>query len=340
MGRLLKVAVAVALLFVLAYGVDWAALPKYFGQLDWPVAILSFIALSLQFAVSAWKWQWALRLHGLECRYPYLLKCIGIGFFFNHFLPSGIGGDAYRVMKTMPHEGFASRALSAVIVERIVGFAALLTIAFFAAFDLASESETARTTIKFAGIALAGVAFVAYGVHRGWHEPLIERVRHTRVFAPVDHNLGYLRGGGGRWIPLIGISLLFQAIAIGITYGFFWSLGASVAYSTCAVIMAAAGVATILPISINGLGVVEGAFVGSALALGVPYEPALIVAILLRVLLLPYAAVFGLIYAFEPGRPSAFIPRPAENEERKAPDPGHPPSREPEAESRKPARRA
>jgi hypothetical protein len=105
--------------------------------------------------------------------------------------------------------------------------------------------------------------------------------------------------------------------------------------------MAAAGVATILPISINGLGVVEGAFVGSALALGVPYEPALIVAILLRVLLLPYAAVFGLIYAFEPGRPSAFgIGRPAEKEERKAPGPGHPPSQEPEAESRKPARRA
>jgi uncharacterized protein (TIRG00374 family) len=299
-GRFLKVLVAIVLLVVLAYGVDWAALPKYFEQLSWPVAILSFVALSLQYAVSAWKWQWALRLHGLEYRYFYLLKGIGIGFFFNHFLPSAIGGDAYRVMKTMPSDGFASRALSAVIVERIVGFAALLAIAFFAAFDLASESETARSTIKFAGIALAGVAFVAWAIHRGWHEPLIERVRHTRLFAPVDHNLSQLRSGGASWIPLIVISLLFQAIAIGITYGFFWSLGASVAYSTCAVIMAAAGVATILPISINGLGVVEGAFVGSALALDVPYEPALIVAILLRVLLVPYAFLFGLIYAFEP----------------------------------------
>ena len=72
--------------------------------------------------------------------------------------------------------------------------------------------------------------------------------------------------------------------------------------------MAAAGVATILPVSINGLGVVEGAFVGSALALDVPYEPALIVAILLRVLLVPYALLFGLIYAFEPARGlSAFV---------------------------------
>jgi glycosyltransferase 2 family protein len=349
MRRLLKVLVAVVLLVALAYGVDWAALPKYFEQLSWPVAVLSFVALSLQYAVSAWKWQWALRLHGLEYRFPYLLKGIGIGFFFNHFLPSAIGGDAYRVMKTMPSEGFASRALSAVIVERIVGFAALLLIAFFAAFDLASESETARTMIKFAGITLAGVAFVAWAVHRGWHEPLIERVRHTRLFAPVDHNIGHLRSGGASWIPLIVISLLFQAIAIGITYGFFWSLGASVAYSTCAVIMAAAGVATILPISINGLGVVEGAFVGSALALGVPYEPALIVAVLLRLLLVPYAILFGVIYAFEPARGpegrSAFGFRlPAEDPEREVRRYSQPSSRTPKPESRMPrkdpARRA
>lgn len=341
MGQLLKVMVAVVLLVVLAYGVDWAALPKYFEQLSWPAAALSFIALSLQYTVSAWKWQWALRLHGLAYRYFYLLKGIGIGFFFNHFLPSAIGGDAYRVMKTMPSEGFASRALSAVIIERIVGFAALLTIAFFAAFDLASESAHARAMIRFAGISLAVVAFVAWAVHRGWHEPLVERVRHTRVFAPVDHNLAHLRSGGARWIPLIAISLLFQAIAIGITYGFFWSLDASVAYSTCAVIMAAAGVATILPISINGLGVVEGVFVGSALALDVPYEPALIVAILLRVLLLPYAVLFGLIFAFDSARqlptPGSRLPPGEEREAIRFPRPS---IRAPRAGSREPRKGA
>src|SRR5688572_7810655 len=129
MSRFLRVSVAVVLLAVLAYGVEWDTIPPYLERLSWPIAVLSFIALTLQYGISAWKWQWALRLHGMEFRYFHLLKSICIGFFFNHFLPSAIGGDAYRVIKTLPTDGYASRALSAVVVERIVGFVALMLIA-------------------------------------------------------------------------------------------------------------------------------------------------------------------------------------------------------------------
>ncbi|MGH8311044.1 MAG: lysylphosphatidylglycerol synthase transmembrane domain-containing protein, partial [Steroidobacteraceae bacterium] len=230
-----------------------------------------------------------------------LLKSICIGFFFNHFLPSAIGGDAYRVMKTLPNDGFASRALSAVVIERVVGFAALMLIAFVSALGLATYSPHARLVLMLAGIGVALVALMAWAIHRGWHESFIERLAHMKTVAAVEHNLNHLRKGGRRWIRLVAISLLFQAVAIGIIYGLFWSLGESVAYSTCAVIAAAAGFATVVPISINGLGVVEGAFVGSAVALGVPYEPALVVALLLRLLLLPYALAFGVLYALQSG---------------------------------------
>ena len=302
MSRLLRVMVAVVLLVVLAYGVDWAALPPYIERLAWSTAMASFIALTLQWPISAWKWQWALRLHGLEYSYWHLLKAICVGFFFNHFLPSAIGGDAYRVMKTLPNEGFASRALSAVVVERVVGFAALLLIAFVCALSLATRVPEARGMLTVAGIGVATLAVIAWAIHRGWHEPLVERLRHVRMFAAVEHNINHLRNGGRRWIPLIAISLMFQLVAIAIVYGFFWSLGESVSYATCGVIAAAAGIATILPISINGLGVVEGAFVGSAIALGIGYGPALVVALLLRVLLVPYALVFGLLYAAHAAR--------------------------------------
>ncbi|MGH8285165.1 MAG: lysylphosphatidylglycerol synthase domain-containing protein, partial [Steroidobacteraceae bacterium] len=159
----------------------------------------------------------------------------------------------------------------------------------------------ARLVLMLAGIGVAVVALMAWSIHRGWHESFIERLRHMKTVAAVEYNLNHLRNGGRRWIRLVAISLLFQAVAIGIIYGLFWSLGESVAYSTCAVIAAAAGFATVVPISINGLGVVEGAFVGSAVALGVPYEPALVVALLLRLLLLPYALAFGVLYALQSG---------------------------------------
>jgi glycosyltransferase 2 family protein len=302
LSRILRVLVAVVLLVVLAYGVDWRSLPPSIEKLAWPTAIASFIALTLQWPLSAWKWQWALRLHGLEYPYWHLLKAICVGFFFNHFLPSGIGGDAYRVMKTLPREGFASRALSAVVVERIVGFAALLLIAIVAGLWLVARVPEARTLLTFFGIVVATIGVIAWAIHRGWHERLVERVRHMSVFEAVEHNVNRLRAGRREWVPLIGLSVLFQIVAIAIIYGFFWSLNESVSYATCALIAAAAGIATILPISINGLGVVEGAFAGTAVALGVDYDAALVVALLLRVLLVPYALVFGLLYASSAAR--------------------------------------
>jgi glycosyltransferase 2 family protein len=302
LGRVLRLIVAVVLMVVLAYGVEWESIPPYLEQLSWPAAIASFIGLTLQFAISAWKWQWALRLHGMQYPYRHLLKAICIGFFFNHFLPSAIGGDAYRVVKTLPSDGYASRALSAVVIERIVGFAALMLIACLGALDLARQSAHARLVLVVCLAGMAAIALLAWAVYRGWHQPLIDRLLHTRMFAAVDHNLKSLRSGGSTWVPLLAISLLFQLVAIAIIYGLFVSLGNPVPYSTCAVIAAAAGIATVLPISINGLGVVEGAFVGSALALDVPYEPALVVAVLLRVLLVPYALAFGVLYAVQAGR--------------------------------------
>lgn len=302
MSRWIRVLVAVALLVVLARGVDWDALPGYLRQMSWPLATLAFIVLTAQYAISAWKWQYALRLHGLEFGYPHLLKAICIGFFFNHFLPSAIGGDAYRVMRTLPTDGYASRALSAVIVERIVGFAALMVIACLGALELVRQSAHARFVLLVCSIGVAVIGAIAWAIHRGWHQPLIDRLLHTRTFEAVDHNLQHLRNGGRRWVPLITISLLFQAVAIAIIFWLFLSLGHFVPYSACAVIAAAAGIATVLPISINGLGVVEGAFVGSALALGVPYEPALVVALLLRILLVPYALAFGVMYAVQSAR--------------------------------------
>jgi uncharacterized membrane protein YbhN (UPF0104 family) len=61
---------------------------------------------------------------------------------------------------------------------------------------------------------------------------------------------------------------------------------------------AVAGLATIIPLSVNGIGVVEGSFAGTAVALGIDYDAALTVAILIRLLVLPPSIYFGLLYAF------------------------------------------
>lgn len=303
MRRALKIFVSLVLLVVLVVVADWSQVRSLIATVHLGLAVAAIAAYAVQLFLSAWKWQWALIVHELRFRYGLLARVYWIAFFVNNFLPSSIGGDAYRVYRTLPSEGFRSRALSAVIVERLIGLAALLVLGVVGAWLLANEYAFARA---FLGMALGGataVILLAAALRLEVLQPYIARaMRHPRLSA-LDHNVGLLLRGGESYLPLIGLSLLFQAQAIGINYLLFAATGAPVALEKCALITAVAGLATIIPLSINGLGILEGAFAGAAIAVGVSYEQALFVAILTRVLVLPLSLIAGLLYALEPAAP-------------------------------------
>ena len=96
-SRILKVLVSGALLFYLFRSTDWGrALP------------------ALREAHRAWD------------TWP-LLRILLSASFLNNFLPTAIGGDIYRVYRTVP-QGTRSRAVSAVLLDRVVGLLSLMLI--------------------------------------------------------------------------------------------------------------------------------------------------------------------------------------------------------------------
>jgi PAS domain S-box-containing protein len=138
----------------------------------------AFVAMGIGLVVSAWKWSWALRMHNLRYPYPFLLRTLCIGFFFNGFLPTAVGGDAYRVLRTLPHDGYRSRALSAVVVERAMGFLALIVLGGIGALRLAQQYPVARqywyVLLVLAVLGISG--FIALG--GGWLHRIAYRWRH------------------------------------------------------------------------------------------------------------------------------------------------------------------
>ncbi len=290
--RAVRVVISAVLLAVLFFSVDWSSVPGYVERLTLTVAVVVIVIWAAQLAISAWKWQWALRIHGLHYAYPLLARVLVIGFFLNNFLPTSIGGDAYRVYRTLPSAPPKSRAISAVILERVVGLAALLSLGLLGAIALYSTEALARTYVLLAacGTVIAVGVMVFFG----------PRVLRSRKLAPVTDNLRSICAARGEWAPLIALSLLFQATAVFVLYLLFHSLGAPITLSQAALIAAAAGLATIIPLSINGLGIVEATIAGTAVAVGVSYEAGLVVAVLMRLLLLPLTLAAGLLYAFEP----------------------------------------
>ena len=293
--------ISLVLIGLLIYNIEWQSFAQHFRTLSIWAIVIVLVVYTVQFPISAMKWKTALQIHQLNFSFVYLQKVLCIGFFFNNFLPTAIGGDAYRVIKTMPKEGFKSRAVSAVLLERIVGFAALLFLGFIGGVLMVLDEPNQLVFYYVLTCVAGGVVSLCLFVllRLGAFSSLLERVRNIKKLEVLTHNLGHIWRTPDLLINIIFTSLLFQILAIIAISVMFDALGGDGGYAKYALMAAVVGVASVLPISINGIGVIEGAFVFSATQLGIGYNEAIIAAFVLRILAIPLSLICGFVYLWD-----------------------------------------
>lgn len=303
MHRVLKTIVSVTIGALLLWAVDWEKLPGLLHEYQWWTVAGSVLCIAVQFPVSAWKWRAALQVCGASLGFMFLLRGYCIGHFIGQFLPTTIGGDAYRAYRVMPLVSRRSRAITSIVLERVVGFASLLVLGAAAAVLLAPESLLARAYLVFFIIGVVAASALLLAVHRGKLKFITNRLRHRGWFQALEQDYRQICRFQSAWVPLILLSFVFQATAIVIIGLLLVGAGANITMVDAALITAITGVAGMLPITINGLGVSDGSITLTAVALGADYESALVAALFLRILVLPFSLLCGLIYILEPGRP-------------------------------------
>jgi uncharacterized membrane protein YbhN (UPF0104 family) len=294
MKRLLQAFVTLALIVALLWRVDWQQIAHEITRFPLWSVIVALIAIVLNLLVSTWKWSWALRLHELHYPFGYLWRVLCSGFFLNNFLPTAVGGDAYRIFRTLPEQGYRSRALSAVVIERAVGFLALIMLGCFGTWLLVGQFDIARVYFTLLLTFTGAGALAVLLLERGWLYGLSERWQNLRAVNAIHYDLGLLKDHRREWLALFECSVLFQTISIGIVFLLFTAADTDASLAQAALITAAVGFAAAVPISINGLGVMEGALVATAVSLGLDYDKAIIVAFMRRALSLGIAILCGL----------------------------------------------
>lgn len=214
-----------------------------------------FILSALLYLVIAWivalRWRMLLDNRYSAAR---LFSLHMIGSFFNNLLPGAIGGDAVRVFYLYRDTGNSGLSFGSVFLDRFLGLAARLTVGFVSGLLAWQE-------LKSVGLHLAVPAFFISVLAAGM---VLFRIRIGRRFSGVARFYDYVLDRIGRTGLMIRgflLSLLIQALLILMVFCIARGMGQELNFIALFVFVPIIITLFIIPATLSGLGVREGAFV-------------------------------------------------------------------------------
>jgi uncharacterized protein (TIRG00374 family) len=311
---LLRAALALLLVGLLLWTVDWRGSLARLRDAAPPLVLAALALVAACVLVSAWKWQLLLRARGLHAGLPALVRLYWIGIFCNNLMPSTFGGDAVRLALAR-HLGGAAAVGASILVERASGFLVLVLLALAALLLGPSLAELWGLGLAAASVAAVGGLSLALLLRRG--RALVRLAAATapgsgrlpgRLLRKLDAlvlALGEYGGDGRALLVTCAVSVLFNGLLVLSHYVVIRATDGGLALWQVALVTPLVTLVSALPVSINGIGLAEGAFVALYARVGLAPEAALAAALLRRVVVLLASLVGALLWLGErplPGR--------------------------------------
>ncbi len=312
------------------------ALAEHVRGLRWQWVLFAAVAQLSAMTTSVLRWDRLLRGQGIEAPFRYLFGSFWIGRFFGAFTPGGWTGlNGYRLYDIAVRTGKAARATATIGVEMLLGQLA------FGAVVVAGSFYGVRY-LGIEGLLLVDGFFVAVMVaallllsrprlFRWLAARMLPAAVQGRVASLVDAVCAY-EGKAG---------LLMQATVFGmgthvfnnlIYVGAAQALGVDLSPGEVFFVSSLQIFATVLPISIGGVGLREAAAVSLYTVVGVPASLAVLIPIVGIAVEYAISAVGGLLFLLrrQRGRDPRIRVRDAEREARRRAElSGHRPAGDP-----------
>ena len=226
-----------------------------------------------------------------------------VGFLFNNFLPTSVGGDLVKAYCGFRITGQKLKSFTAVLMDRLFGlFVFVLIPSVTVVFIMKGIARVIPVAI-FSTLALAvcaGLLLFSKRVARkfGFVVDVLDRFGWGERAVMLYEGLHHFRHHKKMMLEVMALSLCAQLLGIGAVYLLIRSLGGDVNPLYLLLATPVVHLMSMLP-SINGLGVRETGFVYFFKgALGVHSASAL--AVLYFFLLFVMSLIGGLIYLFRP----------------------------------------
>lgn len=273
----LRISVSAGMLALLLLRVDDASalVPEWDAQAGlWLAAALAVTLLGLVLATL--RWRQVLFTLGLRARIWTLLGHELAGQFVGSFLPSTIGGDVLRVLRLSAGGSRADRAdgFASVVLERMTGWLVLPVITLVAMVVNPGLRELGTASAVAVGLSVGTLVLLVVALLAAASPRLGGRLAGrdgwVRFVGAVHVGLDRFRRrpAAAAWVLVVGFA--YQLAVVAAAFLAARALGVDVGPTAILAFMPAVAIAQVLPISLGGLGVREGAFVLFLGPLGVP----------------------------------------------------------------------
>lgn len=291
MNRTLRLVVSAALLGWVAWKTNWIQVGDAFRHFRAELWLAAIGTLTLTQVASALRWQMLARPLGFERSLWQYTGFYFIGMYFNLVLPTSVGGDVVRAWYLDGRSGRRLAAFVAVFLDRLSGLLVLLTMACVATALCPLElpawipwSVWGTTACALAGLSLLPVV-------AKWNKHARLRANQLRsAFAALRQPR----------IVLITtlLSLAVQAANVLIVWLVGTAIGAGVPAFYYWILVPMISLLTLLPISVNGMGLREKGMAVFLAPLGVGEGTALTLSLLWFAVFSATSLAGGFVYLF------------------------------------------
>ncbi len=278
---LLRLAAGVTVLWFLFRLLGAAPFRAGLSAVTWQAVVVAVTLTALTTACSAWRWRVVARALGIDIGLPRAIGAYYRSLFLNSVLIGGALGDVHRAVTHGRRAGDMARGLRAVAWERLCGqiIQAVVTVVVLLTVPSPVRPALPYILAGLAGVAACAALVVMRAARRG-------RSRLARAARAVSDDLRHGVLAKDVWPRLALASMLVVA---GHTATFV--IAARVAGSTAPLgellaLLMVVQTATVIPLSIGGWGLREGAAAWAFGAAGLGAASGVTIAVLYAVLML------------------------------------------------------
>lgn len=252
--------ISLAIMVWLLSRVGWKEAWETISQLAWWRLVLVMVLVFVSRFATYFRWKTLLSVQKEKTSAKEILKLTFAGLFASNFMPTTIGGDVFRLAGAVRLGIDSALATASLIADRIVGMTGMtliLPLAIPGFVQLIKERRAVPETLKYSPF-LSGVV-LPEGEEPAGKESFFKRVlfRIKNGFKKIGESFRYWIKNPKILIIALGYTLIHQLAIYLIITILINGMGESLPFYQVAGIWSLTYFITLLPVSVNGLGLAE-----------------------------------------------------------------------------------